>query len=81
MDYGPLVEGYIGNFGISYVFEFFCFGLFFLFSIFLGFCVFLVHPTVVSVLLSASVERSDVSHKQDLKKNNIIIKCQNVDKV
>ena len=31
-------------------------------------CVFLVYPIVVSVLLSASVERFDVSHMRDLKK-------------
>ena len=31
----------------------------------LGFCVFLVHPTVVSVLLSASVERFFVSRMRD----------------
>ena len=29
------------------------------------FCVFLVHPTVASVLLSASVERFDVSRMRD----------------
>ena len=33
--------------------------------IFFGFCVFLIHPTVVSVLLSASVERFNVSRMQD----------------
>ena len=31
--------------------------------------VFLVHPTVVSVLLSASVHRCFVSHMRDLKRN------------
>ena len=56
MDERSLVEGYIANFGISLdVFEFLRFGFFFRFSKKLGFWVFLVHPTVVSVLLSASV--------------------------
>ena len=32
---------------------------------FLGFCIFLVDPTMVSVLLSASVERFDVSRMRD----------------
>ena len=32
---------------------------------FFGFCVFLIHPTVVSVLLSASVERFNVSRMRD----------------
>ena len=49
-------------FGISLdVLKFFHFGLFFPFLILFGFCVFLVHPTVVSVLLSALVKRFDVS--------------------
>ena len=39
------------------------FSVFFL--IFFGFCLFLGHPTVVSVLLSASVERFDVSLMRD----------------
>ena len=60
----------VANFGISLdIFEFFRFGLFFpflsLFFLFFGFCVFLVHPTVASVLLSASVERFDVSRMWD----------------
>ena len=38
---------------------------FFRFSKILGFWVFLVHPTVVSVLLSASVERCFVSRMRD----------------
>ena len=38
---------------------------FFRFGKKLGFWVFLVHPTVVSVLLSASVERFDVSRMRD----------------
>ena len=38
---------------------------FFRFSKKLGFVVFLVHPTVVSVLLSASVERCFVSRMRD----------------
>ena len=46
-------------------FEFFRFGFFFLFLIFFGFCVFSVHPTVVLVLLSASVKRFVVSRLQD----------------
>ena len=71
MDYRPLVKGYIANLGISLdIFEFFCSGLLFPFKFFLGFCVFLVHPTVISVLLSASVERFDVSRMRDFK--NII---------
>ena len=62
----PLVEGYIANFGIFLdVFEFLRFRLFFCFSKKLGFWVFLVHPTVVSVLLSASVERLFVSRMRD----------------
>ena len=67
MDQRPLVKGYISNFGISLAFfEFFCFGLFFLFNFFFfGFCLFLVHPTVLSVLLSESVEKFDVSHSRD----------------
>ena len=66
MDERPLVEGYMANFGISLdIFEFFRFGLFFPFKKKLGFWVFLVHPTVVSVLLSASVERFDVSRMRD----------------
>ena len=61
-----LVKGYIANFGISLeVFEFFSFGLFFPFLFFFGFCEILVHPTVVSVLLSASVERFNVSRMPD----------------
>ena len=66
MDQRPLVEGYIANFGISLeVFKFFPFGIFFPFLIFFGSCVFLVNPTVVSVLLSASVERFNVSRIRD----------------
>ena len=67
MDQRLLVEGCIANFGISLdVFEFLSFGLFFpCFNFFVGFCVFLVHPTVVSVLLSASVERFDVYRMRD----------------
>ena len=40
--------------------------IFFCFSKKIGFWVFLVHPTVVSVLLSASVERCFVSRMRDL---------------
>ena len=60
-------EEYIANFGISLdIFEFFLFWIIFTVLIFFfGCCVFLVHPTVVSVLLSASVERFDVSRMQD----------------
>ena len=43
---------------------------FFRFSNFFGFWVFLVHPTVVSVLLSASVERCFVSRMRDFYKDN-----------
>ena len=46
----------------------FCFFLFWIiFSVlnFFGFCVFLVHPTVASLLLSASVKRFDVSRMRD----------------
>ena len=39
--------------------------IFFRFSKNLGFWLFLVHPTVVSVLLSASVERCFVSRMRD----------------
>ena len=57
-----LVEGHIANIGISLdVFEFSRFGWFFPFFKKKWFWVFLVHPTVVSVLLSASVERCFVS--------------------
>ena len=56
MDERPLVEGYIANFGISLdVLSFCVLDDFFHFSKKMGFWVFLVHPTVVSVLLSASV--------------------------
>ena len=72
MDERPLVEGYIANFGISLdVFEFLRFYIlddFFCFSKKLGFWVFSVHPTVVSVLLSTSVERCFVSRMRDFKK-------------
>ena len=50
---------------ISRCFWFFPFWIIFLFLIFFGFYVFLVHPTVVSVLLSASVEKFDVSCMRD----------------
>ena len=50
----PLVEGHIANFGISLdVFGFLRFGWFFPFKKKKGFCVFLVHPTVVSVPVSS----------------------------
>ena len=39
---------------------------FFIFLFFFGFCVFLIHPTVVSMLLSAWVERFYVVHCTDL---------------
>ena len=42
---------------------------FFRFSKKFCFCVFLVHPTMVLVLLSAWVERCFVGHMRDLKKN------------
>ena len=45
---------------------------FFLFSKNLGFRLFLVHPTVVSVLLSASVERCFVSRMRDFFKVTFI---------
>ena len=62
-----LVEGCIANFGISLeVFEFLRFEWFFFrFSKKLGFWVYLVHPTVVSALLSPSVERCFVSRMRD----------------
>ena len=47
--------------------------IFFRFSYNSGFRVFLVHPNVVSVLLSTLVERCFVSHMRDLKKNLINI--------
>ena len=66
IDQRLLVKEYIDNFGISLdVFEFFRFGLFFPLKKKLGFWVFLVHPTVVLVLLSASVERFFVSRMRD----------------
>ena len=66
MDERPLVKGYIANFGISLdIFEFLRFGWFFAFKKKEGFWVFLVHPTVVLMLLSASVERCIVSHMRD----------------
>ena len=53
----------IANFGIFLdMFEFLRLDYFSLFPKKLGFGVFLVHPTVVSVLLSASVERCFFSH-------------------
>ena len=63
----PLVEGYIANIGISLDVLSFCVLDDFNFILFfnLGFWVFLVHPTVVSVLLSASVERCYVSRMRD----------------
>ena len=75
MDWRPLVKGYIANFGISLdVFEFFGFWLFFLLNIFFwGFCVFLVHPTVVSVLLSALVERFNVFRMRDFLKFKFVV--------
>ena len=55
----------IANFGISLdVFEFSVLDYLFCFYFFV-FCVFLVHPTVVLVLLSASVERFYVSCMRD----------------
>ena len=61
-----MVEGCITNFGIFLdVFEFLRFEYFFHFSKKSGFRVFLVHPTMVSVLLSASVERCFVSNMRD----------------
>ena len=64
------MEGYIANIGISLdILEFLRFCVlddFFRFSKKMGFWVFLVHPTVVSVLLSASVERCFVSRMRDL---------------
>ena len=65
MDYRLLVEGYIANFGISLDFLSFSVLDFFPFLFCFGFCVFLVHPTVVSVPLSALVERFDVSRMRD----------------
>ena len=54
------------SFGISQdLFEFFVLNDFFRFSKKNGFGVFLFHPTVVSVLLSASVERCFVSRMRD----------------
>ena len=61
-----MVKGNIANIGISLdMFEFLSFGLIFPLKKKLGFWVFLVHPTVVSVLLSASVERFFVSRMRD----------------
>ena len=62
-----LARPHIANFGISLnvFFVFFRFGFFFLFLIFFGCFVVLVHPTVVLVLISASVKRFDVSRMRD----------------
>ena len=61
-----LPEGRIANFGIFlHVFEFCILDDFFHFSKKMGFGVFLVHPPVVSMLLSASVERCFVSRMRD----------------
>ena len=58
MDQRPLVKGRTANFVIFLdVSEFLRFCDFFCFSKKLGFWVFLVHPSMASVLLSASVER------------------------
>ena len=58
MDQRPLVEGCIPNFVIFLdVSEFLCFGDFFRLSKKSGFWVFLVHPPMASVLLSASIKR------------------------
>ena len=60
------MKGHLANFGIFLdFFEFLVLDDFFLFSKNSGFRVFLVHPTVVSVLLSASVERCFVSPMRD----------------
>ena len=67
MDERPLVEGYIANIGMSLgIFEFF-FVLYDYFCVFqkVGFWLFLVHPSVVLVLLSASFERCFVSRMRD----------------
>ena len=61
-----LVERFIANFVIFLdVSEFCVFGDFFRFSKKWGFWVFLVHPPMASVLLSASVERCFVSRMRD----------------
>ena len=66
MDQRPLVEGRIANFGIFLDFSSFrVLDDFFHFSKKLGFGVFLVHPPMASVLLSASVERCFVSRERD----------------
>ena len=58
--------GYVANFGLSLdMFEFFVLDYFFRYNFFFGFCLFLVHPTVASVLLSALVERFNVTHMRD----------------
>ena len=63
-------QGCIANFGIFLdIFEFLRFGWFFFrFPKKMGFWAFLVHPTVVSVLLSASVERCFVSRMRDFQR-------------
>ena len=69
MDKRPLVEGRIANFVIFLdVSEFLWFCDFFQFSKKIDFGVFLVHPPMASVLLSASVERCFVSRMQDFLK-------------
>ena len=63
MDKRLLVKGYIANFGISL--DVIAFWMIFFVKKKEGFWVFLVHPTVVLVLLSASVERCFVSRMRD----------------
>ena len=66
MDKTPLVEGRVANFVIFLdVFEYLRLGWFFPFFKKSGFGVFLVHPPMALVLLSASVERYFVSRMRD----------------
>ena len=79
MDERPLVEGYIANFGMSLDFLSFCvLDDFFRLSKKLVFWVFLVHPTVVLVLLSASVERCFVSHMRDFFKTKNYVQIMRI---
>ena len=66
MDERPLVGGYIASFWhISRRFWVVEFGMIFSVFFLMGFWLFLVHPTVVLVLLSASVKRCFVSRMRD----------------
>ena len=69
-----MVKGYIANFGISPDVSTFSILSYSFRLKEMGFWVFLVHPIVVSVLLSASVERCFVSRMRDFL-TVLIIEC------